>query len=64
MATLASSFKVLSSSPIPDAIAKLQIITCDICRTSKASRDVLVEGFIKGTAALKRCCDSCTKSLA
>lgn len=65
MATqFAGNFEVVSVSDISDAVKKLQVIMCDICQINKASQDVLVNGFIEGVTVLKRCCDSCARSLA
>ncbi|HXV46590.1 MAG TPA: hypothetical protein VD736_07955 [Nitrososphaera sp.] len=53
---------ILDVKSISDSIRLLGIITCDICRKSKASHDVFVPG-VKGVAFLRRYCDECLKSL-
>jgi hypothetical protein len=57
-----TDFEVISENPISDSIKKLGVITCDICKTARASYDVFVKG-IEGVAFLKRCCDQCLKNL-
>ncbi|AIF82940.1 hypothetical protein NTE_00864 [Candidatus Nitrososphaera evergladensis SR1] len=61
---LASTTKleVLKISLISEQVARLQVISCDLCGSQKASFDVYVKGAVEGVPALKRCCDSC-KSL-
>ncbi|HVX02809.1 MAG TPA: hypothetical protein VHA09_06615 [Nitrososphaera sp.] len=61
---LASTTKldVLKISPIPEQVAQLNVISCDLCGSQKASYDVYVKGAVEGVPALKRCCHSC-KSL-
>ena len=56
-----TNYEVISTNPIPDSIRKLEVITCDICRTASASHDVFVNG-IEGVAFLKRCCNACAKN--
>ena len=57
-----TNFEVISVSPISDSIKKLDIITCDLCKTARASHDVFVQGIVE-VAFLKRCCDQCIKKL-
>ena len=57
-----TNLDVISISPISDSIKKLQIITCDLCKTARASHDVFVQGIVE-VAFLKRCCDHCIKKL-
>jgi hypothetical protein len=64
MSMLASTTKldVLKLSPISEQVARLQVISCDLCGAQKATYDVYVKGTVEGVPALKRCCDGC-KSL-
>jgi hypothetical protein len=57
-----SHFELVGKSPISESIRKLEVIHCDICKTSKASYDVFVKG-IEGVAFLRRYCDQCLKKL-
>ncbi|MEO9363221.1 MAG: hypothetical protein ABI348_04900 [Nitrososphaera sp.] len=61
---LASTTKldVLKLSPISEQVARLQVISCDLCGSQKATYDVYVKGAVEGILSLKRCCDGC-KSL-
>ncbi|MGB6674781.1 MAG: hypothetical protein WBE34_20320 [Candidatus Nitrosopolaris sp.] len=56
--------QVVSTVPIADKIRNLNIITCDLCNTRKATYDVFINGVIKGIPILKRCCDNCIKSIS
>jgi hypothetical protein len=60
----ARNLEVVKVSDISDAVVKLQVIMCDVCRINKASQDVLVNGVIPGVTVLKRCCDGCARSIA
>ena len=53
---------ILDVKSISESIRSLDIITCDICKKSKASHDVFVPG-VEEVAFLKRYCDECLKSL-
>ncbi|HJS82999.1 MAG TPA: hypothetical protein VJ742_09230 [Nitrososphaera sp.] len=52
---------ILDLKSISESIRSLGIITCDVCKKSKASHDVFVPG-VEGVAFLRRCCDECLKS--
>jgi hypothetical protein len=58
------SFQVVSVSPIPEQVRRLQVISCDMCNEGKASFDVFIDGAISEVAVLKRCCDRCVKSFS
>jgi hypothetical protein len=58
------SFQVVSVSPIPEQVRRLQVISCDVCKEGKASFDVFIDGVISEVAVLKRCCDRCVKSFS
>ena len=59
-----AKIQVVNVAPISDKIKNLHIISCDLCDAAgKASYDVFVDGIINGITVLKRCCDSCLKSL-
>jgi hypothetical protein len=58
------SFQVVSVSPIPEQVRRLQVISCDVCSEGKASFDVFIEGVVSEVAVLKRCCDRCVKSFS
>jgi hypothetical protein len=60
---LSTNLDVLKVSPIPEQVKRLQVISCDLCGSQKASFDVYVKGAIEGVPALKRCCDSCASAL-
>ncbi|AIC16916.1 hypothetical protein [Nitrososphaera viennensis] len=64
ISVLASTTKldVLKISPISEQVARLQVISCDLCGSQKASHDVYVKGAVEDVPMLKRCCDGC-KSL-
>lgn len=53
---------ILDVKSISELIRSLGIITCDVCKKSKASHDVFVSG-VGEVAFLRRCCDECLKSL-
>jgi hypothetical protein len=55
-------YEVINKTPISDSIKRLGVISCDICKTARASHDVFVKG-IEGVAFLKRCCERCVKNL-
>lgn len=63
VAVLSTNLDVLKMSPISEQVKRLQVISCDMCGSQKASFDVYVRGVIKGVPALKRCCDSCASAL-
>lgn len=56
------SFQVARVSPISEQVRRLQVISCDMCGTGKASFDVFIDGVISEVTVLKRCCDNCVKS--
>lgn len=58
------SFQVVSVSPIPEQVRRLQVISCDVCNEGKASFDVFISGVVSDVAVLKRCCDRCVKSFS
>lgn len=53
---------ILNVKSISESIKLLDIITCDVCKKSKAAHDVFVTG-VGEVAFLRRCCDECLKSL-
>lgn len=58
-----TNLDVLKVSPISEQVKRLQVISCDLCGSQKASFDVYVQGVVEGVPALKRCCDSCASAL-
>lgn len=58
-----NNLDVLKMSPISEQVKRLQVISCDLCGSQKASFDVYVRGIVEGVPALKRCCDSCASAL-
>jgi len=52
--------QIVSVLPITDKIKNLHVITCDLC-DREAAYDVFLEGIIKKTPILKRCCDKCVR---
>lgn len=56
--------ELASLSPIPERIKELDVISCDLCGTEKASFDAFINGMVAGVPVLKRCCDKCTRSLS
>lgn len=54
---------VQSVKAIAESIRGLGIITCDVCKTAKASHDVFVQGTGE-VAFLRRCCEQCVKSFS
>lgn len=59
-----TNLDVLKVSPISEQVKRLQVISCDLCGSQKASFDVYVKGAVEGVPALKRCCDSCASALS
>jgi hypothetical protein len=61
IATL-SDYEVISKNLIADSVRRLEVISCDICKSAAASYDVFVKSVV-GVAFLKRCCEQCVESL-
>lgn len=51
--------ELASLSPIPDRIKELDVISCDLCGTEKASFDAFINGIVAGVPVLKGYCDKC-----